>query len=190
MPKKGIIQKNRQTHLQRDPDLDAVFACLNSLKPNGATKKEICKRTGLSESKVRRHLEYLQQNRQSYGNKEYIVKREGYVYEVVVYDQDGSIIDYGESFKKTALDELKAHIGDVNALTAKEAIFVNDTVILFPMTKRARKQIKTLLSKFYGADIKDIISVDSGLYLILSTDDKDRFNKTKESLIKLYKESI
>lgn len=189
MPKRGIINSNQNNITKTESDIKAVFDFLNSLKPNGATRKKIHEKTGFSDSKVLRLLKHLQQEKQPYGGKIYIVKKEGYVYKVVVYDQQGSVIDYGESFKKTPYDNLKNAIIDINALTKKEAIFVNDAVVLYPMKKRARDRIKILLFEYYGTDIKDIIPVDRGLYLILSTDDKNRFNKLKDSLVKLYKES-
>lgn len=190
MPKRGIIDSNQNNITKTESDIKAVFDFLNSLKPNGATRKKIHEKTGFSDSKVLRLLKQLQYIEQPYGDKKYIVKREGYVYKVVIYDQSGSVIDYGESFKKTPFDTVKQAIIDTNALTKKEAAFVNEAVILYPMKKRARNQIKILLSEFYGADIKDIIPVDSGLYLILSTDDKVRFNKTKANLTKLYEKSV
>lgn len=190
MPKKGISRNNQKHSLTKNTDREIVFNYLNKLKPNGATKKEICKKTGLSESKVRRQLDILQDEPQPYGNKSYKVKREGYIYKVEVYDQDGSVINY-EKFTRNAskaYENLKKDIVDTNALTAKKATPVNDAVILYPMKKRPRKQIKALITESFGSDIKDILPVDDGLYLILSTDDENRFKQTKRILYELYKE--
>ncbi len=190
MPKKGISRCNQKHSLTKNTDREIVFDYLNKLKPNGATKKQICEKTGLSKSKVRRQLDILQEKPQPYGNKSYYVIREGYIYKVEVHNQDGSIINYGK-FTRTAskaYENLKTAISDANALTAKEATPVNDAVILYPMKKRARKHIKALITESFGTNIKDIFVVDKGLYLILSTDDKNRFKETKQILYELYKE--
>ena len=98
MPKRGIINSNQKHNIkdkEKKKEINTIFRYLNKLKPKGATKQEICQKTNLSESKVQRHLEYLQFEPQKYGNKSYEVKREGYTYIVLVTDKDGTIIDYG-----------------------------------------------------------------------------------------------
>ena len=185
MPKKGIIRSNEKTLLP-DKNTAAVFNYLNSLKPKGAKKKEICQKTGFSESKVQRILTKLQSKPYQYRNLYYTVKRVGYTYSVVIEDKEGKIVDYNTFEDSANFVSLIQAIFDTNGLNGKIAELVNDSVILYPTKKKSRNQITKLLSDYYKSDIKDIVPVDRVLYLILSTDDRDNFKKVKSSLLGLY----
>lgn len=186
MPKKGIIGANNKTSLKKDTEKESVFNYLNKLKNDGkgATAEEICAHTGLPMTAVNRILSDLQSNKYLYGKSSYIVKRYGNIYKVVVYDSNQKIIN-GSNFESEYKD-LICSIADTNGLNENYAIETNNAVILYPTDKRKRNQIKRLLSDSFQDKIKDIVPVERGLYIILSTDNKAIFDKTKKDLLKLY----